>query len=259
MGADIMGKLLTGKRKHLTSSLVTVETQLRCILMGKVPQINSERFNLAMTVTSLFIKGVDISDLWGIDVIGIKDPMEKISKNEIDLKTKEHFNETVKLNQDNHYEVCHGLMIAPLSANFNFANKRLEMTTEILLSRNLYGKHENVFQEWLNEGIFKEVPSNEVSLFSNYLPHRPVIKDSSSTNSIRAVFDTSAKLKGYPFLNQCLQYRPNLIELIPDILARFRAKKFGTPADIRKAILQISVSKEDFEITYVPFSGRVRN
>ncbi|GBN28942.1 hypothetical protein AVEN_153311-1 [Araneus ventricosus] len=173
--------------------------------------------------------------------------MEKKSKQERDLKTKEHFKETVIFNQDNRYEVC--LPWAddsfPLPDNFNLAKKRLEVTTEKLLSGNLYDKYENVFQEWLDEGIIEEVPPNEVVLYGNYLPHRPVIKESSSTTPIRPAFDASAKLQGQPSLNQCLQCGPNLIELIPDILARFRVKKFGATADIRKAFLQISVSKED--------------
>ncbi|GBO35440.1 hypothetical protein AVEN_98825-1, partial [Araneus ventricosus] len=247
IGADIMRKLLTGKRKLLSSGLVAVETHLGWTLMGKVPQVSTERVNLAMTVTSLFVKEAEIADLWRLDVLGIKDPMEKKSKQERDLKTKEHFKETVIFNQDNRYEVC--LPWAddsfPLPDNFNLAKKRLEVTTEKLLSGNLYDKYENVFQEWLDEGIIEEVPPNEVVLYGNYLPHRPVIKESSSTTPIRPVFDASAKLQGQPSLNQCLQCGPNLIELIPDILARFRVKKFGATADIRKAFLQISVSKED--------------
>ncbi|GBO14256.1 hypothetical protein AVEN_177158-1 [Araneus ventricosus] len=147
IGADIMGKLRTGRRKLLSSGLVAVETHLGWTLMGKVPQVSTERVNLAMTVTSLFVNEAEIADLWRLDVLGIKDPMEKKSKQERDLKTKEHFKETMIFNQDNRYE--------------------------------------------------------------------------------------------------CLQCGPNLIELIPDILARFRVKKFGATAGIRKAFLQISVSKED--------------
>ncbi|GBN58345.1 hypothetical protein AVEN_148347-1 [Araneus ventricosus] len=106
-----------------------------------------------------------------------------MSKHKIDLKTKEHLKETVKFNQDNCYEVC--LQWAddssPLPGNFNLAKKRLEVTTEKLLSRNLYNKYEKVFQEWLDEGLIEEVPPNEVALYGNYLPHRPVIKESWST------------------------------------------------------------------------------
>ncbi|GBM45479.1 hypothetical protein AVEN_210215-1 [Araneus ventricosus] len=60
IGADIMGRLLTGKRKLLSSGLVVVETLLGWTLMGKVPQVNTERVNLAMTVTSLFVKEADL-------------------------------------------------------------------------------------------------------------------------------------------------------------------------------------------------------
>ncbi|GBM35228.1 hypothetical protein AVEN_175830-1 [Araneus ventricosus] len=106
IGADIMSRLLTDKRKLSSSGLVAVETHLEWTLMGKVPQVNTERVNLAVTVTLLFMKEAGISDLWKLDVIGIKDPMEKMSKHEIDLKTKEHFKEAVKFNQNNRYEVC---------------------------------------------------------------------------------------------------------------------------------------------------------
>ncbi|GBM68035.1 hypothetical protein AVEN_75875-1 [Araneus ventricosus] len=232
IGADIMGRLLTGKRKLLSSGLVAVETLLGWTLMGKVPQ---------------FVKEAEITDLWRLDVLRIKDTIERKSKQETDLKTKEHFKETVKFKQDNRYEVCLPWSddSSPLLDNFNLVKKMLEVTTEKLLSGNLYDKYENVFQEWLDEGIIEEVPRNEVALYGNYLPHRPVIKESNCKTPIRPVFDASAKFQGHPSLNQCLQCRPNLIKLIPDILARFRVKKFGVTADIRKAFLQISVSKED--------------
>ncbi|GBL98576.1 hypothetical protein AVEN_19648-1 [Araneus ventricosus] len=77
IGADIMGRLLTGKRKLLSSGLVAVETHLGWTLMRKVTQVNTERVNLAMIATSLFVKEAEIADLWRLDVLGIKDPMEK--------------------------------------------------------------------------------------------------------------------------------------------------------------------------------------
>ncbi|GFV11461.1 DUF1758 domain-containing protein [Trichonephila clavipes] len=104
--------------------------------------------------------------------------------------------------------------------------------------------YENVIQSWLAEGII-EVPKNEISCYGTYLPHRAVIKLSSSTTPIRPVFDASARLANYPSLNQCLACGPSLIELIPDILLRFREREFGVTADIRKAFLQINIRKED--------------
>ncbi|XP_055936883.1 uncharacterized protein LOC129966480 [Argiope bruennichi] len=95
------------------------------------------------------------------------------------------------------------------------------------------------------EDIIEEVPTNEMNSYGNYLPHRAVIKLSSSTTPIRQVLDASARLANYPSLNQCLEFGPNLIELIPNILLRFREGQLGVIADIRKAFLQISIRKED--------------
>ncbi|GBO13335.1 hypothetical protein AVEN_87570-1 [Araneus ventricosus] len=94
------------------------------------------------------------------------------------------------------------------------------------------------------QAIIEEVPVDEVNLSGNYLPHRPVLKESSTT-PIRPVFDACARMQGHPSLNESLHSGPNLIELIPDILLRFREKKIGVTVDIRKAFLQISICKEE--------------
>ncbi|GBN33440.1 hypothetical protein AVEN_171049-1 [Araneus ventricosus] len=131
-----------------------------------------------------------------------------------------------------------------LRLRLELAIRRLESTTKKLLHENLYDAYEGIFLEWLHEGIIQEVPVDEINLSGNYLPHRPVLQENSTT-PIRPVFDASARMKGHPSLNESLHSGPNLIELIPDILLRFREKKIGVTADIRKAFLQISVCKED--------------
>ncbi|GFY42735.1 DUF1758 domain-containing protein [Trichonephila inaurata madagascariensis] len=74
---------------------------------------------------------------------------------------------------------------------------------------------------------------------------RPVIKLDSVTTKIRPVFDASAREKGKPSLNDCLCKGVNLIELIPDILDRFRIYPIGIVADIEKAFLMLSVALKD--------------
>ncbi|KFM77148.1 hypothetical protein X975_01493, partial [Stegodyphus mimosarum] len=103
----------------------------------------------------------------------------------------------------------------------------------------------NNYCRWIDEGIIENVPTSEVNSYGNYLPHRPVLKASSSTTPVRPVFDASAKLTNHPSLNQCLQCGPNLIEFIRDVLLRFRKWRYGIIEDIRKAFLQISIRKED--------------
>ncbi|GFU44975.1 uncharacterized protein TNCV_4234931 [Trichonephila clavipes] len=53
------------------------------------------------------------------------------------------------------------------------------------------------------------------------------------------------KNQGSPSLNDCLSTGPNLIEIIPTILNRFRRNYNGVTSDIEKAFLQISIREKD--------------
>lgn len=72
----------------------------------------------------------------------------------------------------------------------------------------------------------------------HYLSLRDVIKDERTTK-IRPVFDAASKTKNYPSLNESLEVGPNLIELIPSILRRFRIGQLGIIADIKRSFLEI--------------------
>jgi hypothetical protein len=67
----------------------------------------------------------------------------------------------------------------------------------------------------------------------HYLTHRPVVKESGTTR-VRPVFDASARERGQPSLNQCLEEGVNLMEIIPTLLLRFLLHWIGIIADIRK-------------------------
>ncbi|GFW35564.1 uncharacterized protein TNCV_2462061 [Trichonephila clavipes] len=84
--------------------------------------------------------------------------------------------------------------------------------------------YEEVFNEWENEDIIEKVESHQEIDEEHYLPHRPVFKENSTTK-VRPVFDGSAKEKNSPSINDCLEKGPNLIELIPSLINRFRFGK----------------------------------
>ncbi|OXA50438.1 uncharacterized protein LOC110854180 [Folsomia candida] len=106
-------------------------------------------------------------------------------------------------------------------------------------------EYQKIFDEWLESGVIERVPEDEIESVGSYLPHRPVFKPSSTTTPTRPVFDASAKTSNFPSLNDCLEKGENLIELIPSVLTRFRAKRYGVVSDVKKAFLQISVRRED--------------
>ncbi|GBM89880.1 hypothetical protein AVEN_111828-1 [Araneus ventricosus] len=168
-------------------------------------------------------------------------------KKENEYLTKLYFEETVRINEDGRYEVSlpwKGDHL-PLPSNKEIAIKRLETTTRKLHHENLFTAYDDVFTEWASLGIIGNDPVESSSRHhEHYLPHRPVVKQQGTTK-VRPVFDASARQVGSPSLNQCLESGPNLLELIPSLLLRFREHKYGIVADIEKAFLQISVRPKD--------------
>lgn len=240
------GKMMTGRIFEFEHGLTAVETKLGWTLLGKVPS-ESVYSNSSMLVTSMMVRDFDLSDLWELDVIGIRDPVDTKTKAEREQQAKDHFFNTVTVNSEGRYEVSlpwvDGRQKIP--DNKDIAFKRLQNATKKLTMMGKQQSYHEVFDEWLLEGIIEKVPPNEMDRPNHYLPHRPVFKESSSTTKVRPVFDASCKAKGFPSLNDCLEKGPNLIELIPSVLLRFRLNEIGVISDIRKAFLQISVNPAD--------------
>ncbi|GFX89652.1 DUF1758 domain-containing protein [Trichonephila clavipes] len=88
----------------------------------------------------------------------------------------------------------------------------------------------------IRERQLKRVTETKIETDAYYLPHRAVFKISETTK-IRPVFDATAREGNNPSLNDCLLKGHNLIELIPDILDRFRMYPIALSADIEKALL----------------------
>ncbi|XP_071653393.1 uncharacterized protein [Temnothorax longispinosus] len=197
----------------------------------------------------MYVDEAKIEDLWNLDVLGIQDPIQKSTKEQHQENVLKGFRHSTIINEQGRYEVClpwkenH----PTLPMNRATAERRLESTIKKLKQDGLYQAYDDVFQDWLNDGIIEELSSNEAKDYGHYLPHRHVVKENSTTR-IRPVFDASSRERGGPSLNQCLETGPNFIELIPELLLRFRLHKFGVIADIRKAFLQISVSKQDRDV-----------
>ncbi|XP_071648476.1 uncharacterized protein [Temnothorax longispinosus] len=247
IGADILGKLYTGKIYNLKNGLTAMETRLGWVLIGKTPE--EHRQDTALMVSSMFSLDASLADMWNLDVLGIEDPIQKSSKEEHQREVLKKFQETTKINSTGRYEVIlpwkenH----PPLCENRDVAERRLENTLRKLRTDKLLREYEEIFDEWLAEGIIEEVSEEEIINPGFYLPHRPVIKENSTTR-IRPVFDASVKATDRPSLNQCLETGPNFIELIPSLLLRFRENKVGVIADIRKAFLQISVAAKERDV-----------
>ncbi|GFW34734.1 DUF1758 domain-containing protein [Trichonephila clavipes] len=70
------------------------------------------------------------------------------------------------------------------------------------------------------------------------------------------LFASEPSVERSPSLNDCLSTEPNLIEIIPTILNRFRRNYIGVTSDIEKGFLQISIREKDRDYLRILWLGK---
>jgi len=246
IGADYYGRILSGRFIPLENGLTAMETVLGWTLIGQTKPMNTT----ALSVITMTVSCSTITELWNLEIIGIRDPAEVKSSEERERETREHFTRSVKQDEEGRYSVSLPWISpgaqAALPSNYEVAHKRLLSTSKRLDSLQKFDSYDAVFKDWEKEGIISIVTerTEEKGRKFHYLPHGAVFKDSKTT-PVRPVFDASCKFGRNPSLNGCLEKGPNFLELIPSILLRFRMGRIGVIADIRKAFLMINVNEED--------------
>jgi hypothetical protein len=241
-GADSCAQLLTGALKRIQDSIIAVDTALGWTVMGRLQEDIS---NFTCTIINSCLDVAEIEQLWRLDTLGIRDPAERLSRVEKEEEATRHFLETVSRGDDGRYivELPWIDKATPIPDNKAIAVKRLQSATSKLKATVMYQSYDIVFRDWMKEGII-EYATGDTSK-CHFLPHRPVFKLQSKTTPVRPVFDASCKHGRNPSLNDLLQKGPNLIELIPSVLLRFRRHKVGVVSDVRKAFQMIEVKESD--------------
>ena len=248
IGSDYYAQWLTGRRHCLENGLVALETCFGWTLSGKLVKVQSEDdSDAAMLVTSMLVTEASVAELWNLEAIGIRDPVECKTKREKEIETKEHFLQTVTRSQEGRYSVSLPWIEGrpDIPHNREIAEKRLRSLTKRLQAQGKYQEYQQVFEDWMMEGLIEMVEPTDNTGQCHYLPHRAVFKPESQTTPVRPVFDASCKSGRAPSLNDVLEKGPNLLELLPTILLRFRENKIGVVADIRKAFQMIEVAEKD--------------
>jgi len=97
IGADVCGKLLSGRREILPCGLVAIETYLGWIVTGKMRSRQKAR---SMTALTLFAQSEPVNKLWELDVLGIQDPQSKRSIEEREITVRVSFLNTVRVNEE---------------------------------------------------------------------------------------------------------------------------------------------------------------
>jgi len=145
-----------------------------------------------MIALSLFAQSEPVNKLWELDVLGIQDPQSKRNKEERERSVRAYFLNNVRVNEEGQYEVRLPWTEGhpPVPRNFNLARRRLENTIRNLAGSMLRTEYEEVLDDLLKTGIIEEVPMSQRDE-RHYLPHRPVVKENSTTR-VPPVFDVSS-------------------------------------------------------------------
>ncbi|CAK1601381.1 unnamed protein product [Parnassius mnemosyne] len=240
IGSDYLGSIIHNETVSLGNNLMAVNTKLGWTLQGPI-KVQS---TVNTSSTTCFSK-TNLSDLWSIELLGIRDPYENKSKKDTEVEVLKTFNDNISVNAQGRYEVsllwkegCAGL-----KTNYEVAFKRLESTTKKLKSTGNLKMYDQVLQDWKKNDIIERVINDTNT--GHYLPHHSVIKLSSMTTRVRPVFDASTKDNNGWTLNGCLDKGINMIELLPKLLIQFRKGAYGVISDIKQAFLQISIAEKD--------------
>ena len=191
-----------------------------------------------------------LHSFWDLDTIGIT------SDDVVVDPVLRKFNETISYSdQDGRYEVSlpwkedsgpHKLV-----NNEQLARSRLDSLSRRLgKDPVLRDRYDSAFREMESTNIICEVPPKEkvVPFPIYYLPHHPVVRESSITTKVQPVFDASATSYNGVSLNDCMEAGPSLIPSLVEILIRFRRWRVALTGDITKAFLQIKVKREDQDV-----------
>ncbi|XP_075210326.1 uncharacterized protein LOC142317656 [Lycorma delicatula] len=238
IGASIFyNTIIEGQIKHGSNLPVLQNTEFgwivsRTITSGKSREIE---INSITTITHCSIAALNnledlISSFWRIEEL----PIER-SKTFEEEACEQNYTNHVKRQSDGRFIVSLPFFTDPtitLGDSKEHAIKRLR-SLEQRFSRQpeLKQAYTEFLNEYLENGEMEQATSLHEPNLTYYLPHHPVIKESSSSTRLRVVFDASSKTSTDNSLNNVLMIGPTFQRDIVTILLSFRIPIYVFTAD----------------------------
>ncbi|XP_075990347.1 uncharacterized protein LOC142985998 [Anticarsia gemmatalis] len=117
--------------------------------------------------------------------------------------------------------------------------------------------YKQFIQEYIELGHMKSVATFENKLQA-YLPHHGVLRESSTTTKLRAVFNASMKTDSGYSLNDLMEKGPNLQKDILSLIIKWRSYKYVLTADIEKMYRQILIYQDQQCLQKIIWRNSVR-
>ncbi|XP_055308893.1 uncharacterized protein LOC129572817 [Sitodiplosis mosellana] len=243
LGANVYSEIiLSGMIKASDKSFVLQETELGWIISGPVNKQRNE-FNEALCMTCT-VNEMDekLQKFW---------EMEEISEEEMltpdEQSCVDYFNNSIRRDVDGAYIASlpfRGDPATMLGDSRRMAMARLfQMEKKFEKDKTLKEAYTAYINESIKNGYMVKCVNNRSEPHC-YLPHHPVMKDSTTTK-VRPVFDASRKTSNGVALNDLLRPGPKLQEDLFNILIRFRTHAVAFTADIEKMYLHVKLDEQD--------------
>ncbi len=164
-----------------------------------------------------------------------------------------HFEVTHEIQPDGRYVVSLPRVKNPpeLGESRSIALRRFVQNERSLQRKEKIKQFNDVIEEYFTLDHAEPVPPNETKKTGTtvyYMPVQGVIKDSSTTTKLRAVFDASSPSSSGISLNDTLLTGPSLYPLLTDIILRFRLHKIAFSADIGKMFREIVLHPKERDL-----------
>ncbi|KAL7739174.1 hypothetical protein ACLKA6_011929, partial [Drosophila palustris] len=260
LGSDIYDELmLSDIHRGPSGTPIAQNTQLGYIVSGKV-----EQYAKSIGSHTIQVRRDDVSEeldnllrkFWELEQLG----EESADLSNEDKWCEDFFVSTHKRLSTGKYVVrlpiltqLHPDMV--IGSSYRSALKRLShLERRFRMDSNLENVYAQTISEYLQLHQMKPVaPEQRLGTQSGatggvthcYLPHHPVIKESSSTTKVRVVFDGSMRTSNGRSLNDILDSGPKLHTDLPAILINWRSLKYVFMADVQMMYRCIDVNDED--------------
>jgi len=165
-----------------------------------------------------------------------------------DKYAEEHFQSTHTRDTDGRFLVRFPFSSPPTELGQSRAKALqcfLSMEKKIRKDPLLERSYRKQMEDYHNWNWTEQVPSQELSKPSYYIPHHVVTKLDSTTTKYRIVFNASAKTTSGHSLNSILLPGPKIQLDLQPLLVRFRTHPIALSADIVKFFNQVKVSASE--------------
>ena len=251
IGCDHYWELVTGSVRRNERGPTAIHTKLGWVLCGPTdtPLVehtssctvttHSLRADSQPTCTETTQLSEQLRAFWELESLGIVEEEKTLY---------DEFAATIRF-QDGRYTVplpwkeFH----EPLGNNYQLCEKRLRgLLKRLRHEPAMLMQYNSTIQDQLEKGVIEPAP-HEATGTTHCLPHHGVVQSDKTTTKLRVVYDASSKTSG-PSLNECLYKGPKFLQLILDLLIRFRAYKVAVIADVEKAFFMIAVDEQDRDV-----------